>query len=87
MRFHSRVPLLAAVLILLAVCLAATAALTYSGAHANLRPVKNVGLASAQRLARETAALEAKGYVPVACTVTGTLMRDYHTGRSVIVPL
>jgi hypothetical protein len=45
------------------------------------------GRASAQQPAREIAALQAKGYTPVACTVSGTLMRNYHTGQSVIVRL
>ena len=69
----------------LGVCLTATVALTGSGAHANPRPVKADGRMSAQQPAREIAALEAKGYAPVACTIGGTLMRNHHTGQSMVV--
>jgi hypothetical protein len=70
----------------LGVCLAASIALTVSGAHANPPAAKQGGKhISAQQLARETRALEAKGYTPVACTVNGTLMRNYRTGRSVTI--
>jgi hypothetical protein len=69
----------------LGVCLAATAAITDSGAHANPRAVMAAGRASVRQPAREIAALEAKGYAQAACTLSGTLMTNYRTGRSVIV--
>ena len=40
---------------------------------------------SAQQLVRETRASRCKGFVPAACTVSGTLMRNYSTGQSVTV--
>lgn len=49
------------------------------------RPAETSGRVSARQIARETVALEAHGYTPVACTISGTLMRNYHTGQSVTV--
>lgn len=69
----------------LGICLATTAAATDSAAHATSRSVNAAGRAPAQHPAPEIAALRAKGYTPVACTVRGTLMSNYHTGQSVIV--
>ena len=69
----------------LGVCFAAAAAVMVTGALANPHPVKASIRASAQRGARKIIALEAKGYVPASCTVAGTLMRNHHTGRSVLV--
>jgi len=40
---------------------------------------------SAPQLARDIRALEAKGYVPTSCTVTGTLMHNYVTDQSVTI--
>jgi hypothetical protein len=62
------------------VCVAATIAVTVSGAHANPRTVKPNGRVSAQQFAREIRTLEAKGYVPASYTIGGTLMRNYRTG-------
>jgi hypothetical protein len=47
----------------------------------------HAGHPSAQQLTREITALERKGYVPTACTVSGTLMKNYSTGQSVTVKL
>ena len=70
----------------LGVCGAAGTAVTVSAAQSNQRPVKQQHVhVSAQQLARETRALEGKGFVPAACTVSGTLMRNYSTGQSVTV--
>jgi hypothetical protein len=66
-------------------CLAVTIAVTVGGAHANPSSVKSGGRVSAQQYAGEIRALEAKGYVPASCTIGGTLMRNYRTGRSVTV--
>jgi hypothetical protein len=72
----------------LGVCIAATTAVALSGAHLNQRPAEqHGGPVSAQQIAREIRVLEAKGYVPTACTINGTLMRNYHTGQSVTVKL
>jgi negative regulator of sigma E activity len=65
----------------LGVCLAAVTTLAMNGAHANPRPAKS-GHLSAQQLAQNIRALEKKGYVPVSCTIHGTLMRNYSTGQS-----
>ena len=68
------------------VCVAAGTAVTVSDAHSNQPPVKqHAGHVSAQQLAREIRALEAKGYVLTSCIVGGTLMRNYSTGQSVTV--
>jgi hypothetical protein len=70
----------------LCVCVAAGTAVTVSDAHSNRHPTKgHAGHLSAQQLAREIRAFEAKGYVPTSCTVSGTLMRDYSTGQSVTI--
>jgi hypothetical protein len=68
-----------------AVCVAATIAVTTGGAPANPRTVKASGHVSAQQFAREIRALEAKGYLPASCTIGGTLMRNYRTGQLVTV--
>lgn len=71
---------------MLAVCGAAGTAVTVSEAHSNQRPMtQHAGHISARQLEREIRAFEANGYVPTACTVSGTLMRNYRTGRSVTV--
>jgi hypothetical protein len=46
---------------------------------------QQAGHVSAQQLAGEIRAFEAKGYVPTSCIVGGTLMRNYRTGQSVTV--
>lgn len=61
----------------LGVCLAATAAVTITGAQAHVT--------QASQMNRQIHAFEAKGYAPAACTRQGTLMRDSHTGRFVTV--
>ena len=73
--------------IALSVCLGAATAATVGGAYATASPVKSGGRVSAQQYAGEIRALEAKGYVPASCTIGGTLMRNYRTGRSVTVKL
>jgi hypothetical protein len=79
---------LSQVVAVLAVCGAAGTAVTVSDAHSNQRRMTHhAGHVSAQQLAREIRAFEAKGYVPTACTVSGTLMRNYSTGQSVTVKL
>lgn len=62
----------------LGVCLAATAAVTVTGAQGQVT--------QASQMNRQIHAFEAKGYAPAACTRRGTLMRDSHTGRFVTVP-
>ena len=63
-------------------------AVTVSDAHSSHRPMKeHAGHLSAHLLMREISALERKGYVPTACTVSGTLMRNYTTGQSVTIGL
>jgi len=57
---HRRVPAIAAP----GICLAATAAVTASGTQANPLLVKVHGRVSAPQLARETAALKARGFTP-----------------------
>jgi hypothetical protein len=70
----------------LGVCVAAGTAVTVSDAHSTQRPVKQAAVhVSAQQVAREIRTFEAKGYVPTACTVSGTLLRNYSTGQSVTV--
>lgn len=67
-------------------CVAAGSAVAVSDAHTIQRPVKQRTVhVSAPQLAREIHALEAKGYVPAACTVSGTLARNYKTGQSVLI--
>jgi hypothetical protein len=56
-----------------------------AGAASRTGQVKHAGHVSAQQLAREIRAFEAKGYVPTLCIVGGTLMRNYSTGQSVTV--
>lgn len=68
------------------VCVGAGTAIAVSDAHSNQGSVKEqIVHVSAQQLAREIRTLEAKGYVPSACTVNGTLLRNYRTGQSVTV--
>lgn len=70
----------------LGVCGAAGTAVTVSAAHSDQRPIKqHAAHVSAQQLERKIRAFEHKGYVPSACTVSGTLMRNYSTGQSVTV--
>ena len=70
----------------LSVCLAAGTAVTVSDAHSTQSPMKQHTVhLSAQQLMREIRAFEHKGYVPTACTVSGTLMRNYSTGQTAIV--
>lgn len=71
----------------LSVCLGVATAATVGGAYATASPVKSGGRVSAQQYDGEIGALEAKGYVPASCTIGGTLMRNYRTGRSVTVKL
>jgi hypothetical protein len=76
------------VVAVLSVCGAAGTAVTVSDAHSNQRPMKeHAAHLSAPQLMREISALERKGYVPTACTVSGTLMKNYRTGQSVTVKL
>jgi hypothetical protein len=59
---------------------------TASAAHSNQRLAKQHSVrVSAHQLAREIRTFQARGYVPTACTVDGTLMRNYTTGQSVTV--
>jgi hypothetical protein len=71
----------------LSVCLGVATAMTVGGAHADASSMKSGGRVSAQQYAGEIHALEARGYVPAACTIDGTLLRNYGTGGSVIVKL
>jgi hypothetical protein len=81
-RFRTR---LGQTIAVLGVCLAAATGVTITGAHAKPHPAKAANAQSAEQLARDIAALEAKGYVQASCTAAGMLMRDYHTGRSALV--
>lgn len=77
---------LAQVAAALVVCGAAGTAVAVSDAHTNQLSAKQQTVhVSAAQLAREIRAFEAKGYVPAACTVSGTLMRNYSTGQSVTI--
>jgi hypothetical protein len=70
----------------LGVCVAAGTGVTASAAHSNHRTAKQHAVhVSAHQLAREIRTFEARGYVPTACTVSGTLLRNYSTGQSVTV--
>jgi hypothetical protein len=70
----------------LGVCVAAGTGVTASAAHSNQRLAKQHSVrVSAHQLAREMRTFQARGYVPTACTVGGTLMRNYTTGQSVTV--
>ena len=70
----------------LGVCVAAGTAVTAATRNRISIPCKqHAGHVSAQQLARKIRALEAKGYVPTSCTVSGTLMRNYSTGQSMTV--
>lgn len=70
----------------LGVCAASVTAVAVSDAQSGQRPIRpGAGHVSAQQLAQEIRAFEAKGYVPASCTVSGTLMRNYSTGQSVTV--
>lgn len=72
----------------LGACAATGTAVTVSNAHPGQLAVKQqAGHVSAQKIAREIRAYEAKGYVPTSCTVSGTLMRNFRTGQSVTVKL
>jgi hypothetical protein len=68
----------------LGVCLAAATGVSVTGAQASPHTTRARAGISAQ-LNPEIHALEAKGYLPAACTRTGTLMRNPHTGRLVRV--
>ena len=50
-------------------------------------PAQSGGPSGPEQSARQMAAFEASGYVPVSCTIRGTLMRNYHNGRSVVLGL
>ncbi|HEY1519417.1 MAG TPA: hypothetical protein VGF91_23510 [Solirubrobacteraceae bacterium] len=70
----------------LGVLVVAGTAVTVSDARSTHNPMKQHAVhLSAQQLAREIRVLEHKGYVPTACTVSGTLMRNYSTGQSTTV--
>jgi hypothetical protein len=71
----------------LGVCLAIPIAVTVDGALASPGSVKFGDRVSAQKYAGEIRALEANGYAPTGCSVGGTLMRNFRTGRSVTVKL
>jgi hypothetical protein len=72
----------------LGVCGAAGTAVAVSNAQSHQpHMTQNAAHVSAQRYAREIRAFETKGYVPTSCTVSGTLMRNYRTGKSVTVKL
>jgi hypothetical protein len=60
----------------LGACLAATAGVAFSSAHASPRPAHASVRVSARQLAGEIRTLEAQGYIQWQCTPTGTLMRD-----------
>lgn len=73
---------------MLGVCGAAGIAVTASNAQSNQPPVRQHAVQfSAQQVERQIRTLEAEGYVPTSCTVSGTLMRNYSTGQSVTVKL
>jgi hypothetical protein len=77
---------LAQVAAALVVCTTAGTAVAVGDAHPHQRPIKQQTIhVSPQQLAKEIRTFEAKGYVPTSCTVSGTLMRNYGTGRSVTV--
>jgi hypothetical protein len=65
--------------------LAATAAMTVSGAFASPRLARSADHVSASQLSRDIHALEAKGYTPYQCMRKGTLMRNSRTGRFELV--
>jgi hypothetical protein len=72
----------------LGVCAAAGTAVTNGDARSNQPPMKQHAThLSAQQLTREFRSFERKGYVPTACTVSGTLLKNYSTGQSVTVSL
>jgi hypothetical protein len=72
----------------LGVCAAAGTAVTNGDARSTQPPMKQHAThLSAQQLTREFRAFERKGYVPTACTVSGTLLKNYSTGQSVTVSL
>lgn len=71
----------------LGVCFAAAIGLTVTGAQASPHTTRPRAGISAAQLNPEIHALEAKGYLPAACTRDGTLMRNPHTGRLVRVRL
>jgi len=74
------------VLVALGVCVASCTAVTVSDARSAQSPLKqHHARISAPQLARDIRALEAKGYVPTSCTVTGTLMHNYVTDQSVTI--
>ena len=63
---------------------AATTAGTLDATHADARPVHSSVRVPPRQVSSEIQALQAKGYVPYQCTVTGTLMRDAR-GNSVSI--
>ena len=67
------------------VCLAATTAVTVTGAFASQRPVQAGGHVSAQQVNRQIRALELKGYTPSQCTRQGTLLLNSRTGKTALV--
>jgi hypothetical protein len=70
----------------LSVCVAAATAVNVSDAHSTPRPVQQHAVhVSARQLMREIRTFQSQGYVPTACTVSGTLMRNYTTDQSVTV--
>jgi hypothetical protein len=68
----------------LAVCTAATCfvAITDGSARANRH-----SSVSARQFQREMNALERAGFVATSCEINGTLMKNYSTGKSVLLPL
>lgn len=62
----------------LGACLAATAGVTFSSAHASPHPANASVRLAARQLTGEIRTLQAQGYIEWQCTPTGTLMRDSH---------
>jgi hypothetical protein len=69
----------------LVVCATAGTAVAVSDAQPHQRPIKQQTVhVSPKQLAKEIRTFEAQGYVPSACTVRGTLLRN-SAGQSVTV--
>lgn len=87
-RYRSVKYRLVQIISVLSVCLVAATAVAVSDAHSTPRPVRQHAVhLSARQLMQVIRAFESHGYVPTACTVSGTLMRNYTTGQSVTIGL
>jgi hypothetical protein len=76
---------IARILVPVGVSLAATAGVMVNVAQGSPQPASSASHVSAQQVAREIGALEAKGYVQTSCVVGGTLMRSSRTGQTRLV--